>query len=578
MQSIIKNRTSSTSFGDLSKYNFHPVLQRIYETRGIQSYSELNHELNNILPFKELLGINTAADLLYQALRHKQHIMIIGDFDADGATSTALGVKVLNTFGATKVSYLVPNRFEYGYGLSPEIVTVAAKQKPDLIMTVDNGISSIEGVKLAKEMGMTVVVTDHHLQGDQLPEADAIVNPNQKGDPFPSKSLAGVGVCFYVLLALRTLLIEKSWFDEHAIPKPNMANFLDIVALGTVADVVPLDQNNRILVHQGIRRIRAKRCTPGIQALLEIAKRSIHSMGASDLGFAIGPRLNAAGRLDDMSIGIKCLLAETIEEARHYASQLDGLNRERREIEQGMKQEAFRSLKQIDLDSNDLPHGLCIYKENWHQGVIGILASRIKDQYHRPVIVFAEADDINIKGSARSVKGVHIRDVLDSIAKQRPEMIDKFGGHAMAAGLTISKKHFSDFEKAFNKEVKKHLPDDQLRGEILTDGGLSNDDFNLGMAELLEEAGPWGQEFPAPLFNGRFTIVEQRIVGTNHLKLSLQHEGGEKVISAIKFNIDENEWPNHRCEKVRCAYRLDINEFNDTRRLQLMIEHIEPIL
>ncbi len=557
--------------------NLHPLLERIYLARGINQPGELERDLAKLLPFTELMGIATACEVLTQAIIEGQHIMIIGDYDADGATSTTLAVRVLREFGAAEVSYLVPNRFEYGYGLTPEIVAVAAERKPDILLTVDNGIASIAGVAAANALNIKVVVTDHHLAGDELPAAAAIVNPNQPGDSFASKALAGVGVCFYVMLALRRELIAQDYFTQHNLPVPKLAKYLDIVALGTVADVVPLDKNNRILVHQGLHRIRAGHCVPGIKAILTVAKRDITQLTSADLGFAIGPRLNAAGRLDDMSLGIECLLTDDEPTAMRLAQELNDLNVERREIEQGMQQEALKSLADLKLDASAMPYGLCLFDATWHQGVIGILASRIKDKYHRPVIVFADAGGGTIKGSARSVRGVHIRDVLDAIAKRNPDLISKFGGHAMAAGLSFQRADYKTFTTAFDEEVRKHLTAEDLQGEVYTDGELSHNDFNLGMAELLRDAGPWGQAFPEPVFYGEFILHEQRIVGQNHLRLKVQLPEGKKVYTGIKFNIDLKQWPNHRAQKVNLAYKLDINEYNNVRSLQLMVEHIEAL-
>lgn len=556
------------------------ILKKIYENRGIKDLAEVNHELNTLCNFDKLMGIEAAAELIYQHLQQQNRILILGDFDADGATSSALAVSALNAFGATQVKYLVPNRFEYGYGLTAEIVEVAKQWQPKLLITVDNGISSIEGVAAAKAANIDVLITDHHLPAAILPAADAIVNPNQKGDHFPSKHLAGVGVIFYVMSAVRRLLSQKNWFIENHIPEPNMTQFLDLVALGTVADVVTLDQNNRILVQQGLRRIRANHCRPGIKALLDIAKRTQHKISSMDLAFAIGPRLNAAGRLDDMSIGIECLLAKDETSALALATQLDELNRERREIETEMQQQALVALKKLDLKKN-LPIGLCIYDETWHQGVIGILAARIKEQFHRPVIAFAKASETSadeadgnevIKGSARSIKGLHIRDVLDAIASQHPNLITKFGGHAMAAGLSLPLANYAKFSELFDLEVKKHLTEADLRNDVLSDGELELADFNLATAELLQAAGPWGQNFPEPLFDGEFQIISQRLVGNKHLKMVLGLPN-QSHIDAIAFNINVEAWPNHRCEKIRAAYRLDINEYMGRQSLQLLIEH-----
>jgi single-stranded-DNA-specific exonuclease len=553
----------------------HPVLQRVYCARGINSTNELERGLSHLLPYHTLKGIDQAVACLYQALQKNQHIMVIGDFDADGATSTAVAITALKNFGAKRVSYLVPNRFAYGYGLSPEIVQAAAASSPDLIITVDNGIASHAGVNLANSLGIEVLITDHHLPGDSLPAAVAIVNPNQPGDLFPSKSLAGVGVIFYLMLAFRAYLRELGWFANQGLALPNMAELLDLVALGTVADVVPLDKNNRILVHQGLLRIRAGQSRPGIMALLEIAKRDAHKITASDLGFAIGPRLNAAGRLDDMSLGIACLLAEQWAQARTFAQTLDELNQERRLIEADMQQQAFSVLDKLQLKTQGLPLGLCMFDEHWHQGVIGILASRLKDQFHRPVIAFALANEHELKGSARSIAGIHIRDVLDTIANQHPTLIQKFGGHAMAAGLSISKHNLAAFSQAFAEEVAKQVTEAQLCGEIFTDGELAADEVNLELAELIREAGPWGQSFPEPVFEGKFDLLDQRIVGGKHLKLTLAT--ADMQYDAIAFGIDTKLWPNHRARQISAVYRLDINEFNGRRSVQLVIEHLASL-
>ena len=560
--------------GEGTKIN---ILSNIYFTRGILSEKELDYDLKNLLPYTDLKGIQAAVECLYEAITTQKHIMIIGDFDADGATSTALAVRALRAFGAKTVSYLVPNRFEYGYGLTPEIVAVAAESSPDVIMTVDNGVSSIEGVDAAKKLGIKVVITDHHLVGDALPAADAIVNPNQPGDHFASKMLAGVGVCFYLMLALRAYLREKNWFEAQQLDNPNMAKWLDIVALGTVADVVPLDYNNRILVSQGLRRINARQCVPGILALLEISKKNVSMIHASTLAFSVAPRLNAAGRLDDMSVGIECLLTDEPMKAQLLAQQLHDLNQERRDIEEGMKLQAFKNLNQLDLNEKTMSLGLCIYDPTWHQGVIGILAARVKEKYHRPVIAFAKTEDGTLKGSGRSIEGVHIRDVLDSVAKRHPNLIEKFGGHAMAAGLSLLEKDFEDFSSAFNKALSAVISEDLLHKELVTDGELLDEDFSVRTAELLNEGGPWGQGFPEPLFDGVFEIVDQRLVGERHLKLSLRRPEGKRVINAIAFNIDTKVWPNHHCNQVKIVYRLDINEYQALKNIQLLVEYIEVV-
>jgi single-stranded-DNA-specific exonuclease len=554
--------------------DLHPLLKRIYAVRGITSHTELERGLERLLPYQTLMGMEKAVVCLADALQHQKRILIVGDFDADGATSTVVAIRALKSFGAKHVDFLVPNRFEFGYGLTPELVEVAQKEfLPAVIVTVDNGIASNAGVAAANAFGMKVVVTDHHLPGLELPAAEVIVNPNQPNDPFPSKNLAGVGVIFYVMLALRRYLTEREWFQQHNLPEPNMSKLLDIVALGTVADVVPLDQNNRILVYQGLRRIRAGQCVPGITALLEIAGRNQSRLVAADLGFAVGPRLNAAGRLDDMSLGINCLLTDDPTAARQMATVLSELNDERRMIEQDMQQQALTILAALRPEKQQhLPTGICLFDEQWHQGVIGILASRIKDRFHRPVIAFAPSTGDEIKGSARSIPGFHIRDGLAEIAAQYPQLIDKFGGHAMAAGLTLSRSAFENFSKAFDAVVTKHLTEEQLHNCVVSDGELSQDDLTLEVAEVLREAGPWGQAFPEPLFDGTFEVIEQRLVGNKHLKMVLMRDN--QPIDAIAFNIDINEWPNHRCQRVHLAYRIDVNEFRGRRTVQLMVEHL----
>jgi len=578
MTTTIKRRPSGTIPGDLPT-DLPPLLARIYATRGIASAEALDRSLAKLLPFANMLGIEAAVDLLAQALREQQRILIIGDFDADGATSSALGVRALRAMGAAQVDYLVPNRFEYGYGLTPEIVAVAAERQPDLLITVDNGIASIDGVAAARALGMRVLVTDHHLPGDALPAADAIVNPNQPDDAFAAKGTAGVGVIFYVMLALRARLRETGWFTEQGIDVPNLAELLDLVALGTVADVVPLEHNNRILVAQGLARIRRGQCCPGITALIRVAKRNPQQLVTADLGFALGPRLNAAGRLEDMALGIECLLADDADAALLLAQRLDELNRERREIEAEMKAEAMAILDEMELaDDAELPVGLCLFEPHWHPGVIGILASRVKDRLHRPVIVFAamDADDAEIKGSARSVPGLHIRDALDAVAKRHPDLLSKFGGHAMAAGLSLARADYARFSQAFDEEVRRHLGLADLRLEILSDGELTATELTLATAESLRNGGPWGQGFAEPLFDGIFDIVKRRIVGENHLKLVLRIPGSEQIIDAIAFNTLDHDWPADTTQ-VELAYRLDVNEYNGRRSVQLMVEHIQVV-
>lgn len=555
--------------------NMPSVLQRIYATRGITDSAQLDKQLQTLLPFNSLKGIDAACARLYKALNAQERILIIGDFDADGATSTAVAITALEAMGAKQVEYLVPNRFEFGYGLTPAIVEVAKKWKPDLIITVDNGIASVEGVETANQAGIDVLVTDHHLPAEILPNACAIVNPNQVGCNFASKSIAGVGVIFYVMLALRRHLVQQDWFTKMSIPEPNMASFLDLVALGTVADVVGLDQNNRILVNQGLARIRQGLCRPGIKALIEVAGRELSKLREADLGFAIAPRLNAAGRLDDMALGIECLISNNLEHARAHCMQLDELNQERKQIESEMKEQAMLALDKLSLNtdsSGHLPLGLCLYDATWHQGVIGILAGRMKERYHRPVIALAKVGENELKGSARSVPDLNIRDVLAVIDKDNPGLITKFGGHAMAAGLSLKLDALPAFREAFIAEVARHLDLSQCEGELLTDGPLEPEEFNLETALLIQQAGPWGQQFAEPVFDNVFELIEQRIVGQNHLKMTLASIKGGQQVDAIAFNVDLKLWPNHRAKFVHAAYKLDINYYQGRTRLQLLIQ------
>lgn len=548
------------------------LLTRLYAARGVQSQAELDKSLARLIPYQQLKGIDAAVDLLVVALEQRQRILIVGDFDADGATASTVGMLGLRLLGAAHVDYLVPNRFEYGYGLTPEIVEVALTRSPQLLITVDNGISSVEGVAAAKKAGLSVLVTDHHLPGNELPAADAIVNPNQPGCEFPSKALAGVGVIFYVLIALRARLNSLGWYQT--VKAPNIAELLDLVALGSVADVVPLDANNRILVHQGLERIRAGRARPGLKAILEVAKRDHSKITSTDLGFILGPRLNAAGRLDDMSLGIECLLTDDPNAARDMAAQLDEMNQDRKSIEQGMQREALAQLKELTLDS--MPFGLCLFDPEWHQGVIGILASRLKERYFRPTFAFADAGDGMLKGSGRSVPGFHIRDALSVVAAQHPELISKYGGHAMAAGLTLPEANFPQFAQAFDEEVRRQLREEDLTGRLLSDGSLAIEEFHLELARALRHAGPWGQHFPEPLFHGVFQLVEQRIVGERHLKVVLKTECGSVKLDGIAFGVDREVWPNPTIRWVELAYKLDLNEFRGNETVQLMIAHIEP--
>ncbi|MBJ9122007.1 MULTISPECIES: single-stranded-DNA-specific exonuclease RecJ [Citrobacter] len=553
-----------------------PLLRRLYASRGVRSAQELERSVKGMLPWQQLSGVEKAVEILYNAFREGTRIVVVGDFDADGATSTALSVLGMRSLGCNNISYLVPNRFEDGYGLSPEVVVQAHAHGAQLIVTVDNGISSHAGVEHARALGIPVVVTDHHLPGDTLPDAEAIINPNLRDCDFPSKSLAGVGVAFYLMLALRTFLRDKGWFDERGITPPNLAELLDLVALGTVADVVPLDANNRILTWQGLSRIRAGKCRPGIKALLEVSNRDPQKLAASDLGFALGPRLNAAGRLDDMSVGVALLLCDNIGEARVLANELDALNQTRKEIEQGMQAEALTLCEKLERSRETLPGGLAMYHPEWHQGVVGILASRIKERFHRPVIAFAPAGDGTLKGSGRSIQGLHMRDALERLDTLYPGMMLKFGGHAMAAGLSLEEAQFEHFQQRFGELVTEWLDPSLLQGEVVSDGPLSVAEMTMEVAQLLRDAGPWGQMFPEPLFDGRFRLLQQRLVGERHLKVMVEPVGGGPLLDGIAFNVDTACWPDNGVREVQLAYKLDINEFRGNRSLQLIIDHLWP--
>jgi len=561
---------NSASISGLSR-----VMSKVLSSRGETKANCLEYSLKHLLPPQGLSHINAAADMLAEAVTAGASIVIVGDFDADGATSCALAVRCLKAFGLDDVSYLVPNRFEYGYGLSPEIVGMAAMRQPDIIVTVDNGISSVAGVHAAQALGISVLVTDHHLPGEELPTADVIVNPNLQGDRFASKNLAGVGVIFYVMLAVRAQLRQTGWFSQSDVAEPNMSQYLDLVALGTVADVVPLDPNNRILVQQGMQRIRQGQACAGIQALLTVGKRNPLRLASSDLGFTVGPRLNAAGRMDDMSVGIECLLSDDLEKAMVLATELDELNRERRQVEQSMQQDALAIVEKIAIDDSSLPTVYCLSDETWHQGVVGLVASRIKEQVHRPVVALAPGDGENEwKGSCRSVEGVHIRDVLARLDSLHPGLMTKFGGHAMAAGLSLKAENLSQFEVALVQVMDDMTKGIDWRHVLWTDGELLADELNIETAEQLRQSTPWGQGFPEPVFDGEFDIVESRVVGDSHAKLRLKPVNGTNVIDGICFGyLNTHETlPKGR---VRVAYRLDVNEFRERLSLQLMIQHIE---
>ncbi len=552
-----------------------PVLQRIFNSRGVQNAEQLDRSLARLPSPWLLSGMKSMAEHLLAALERQSKITVVADFDADGATSCALALKGLALLGAENLDFVVPNRFEYGYGLTPEIVELVKRQKPDVILTVDNGISSIDGVEAAKAAGFTVLITDHHLPGAELPAADAIVNPNLPDDQFPSRNIAGVGVMFYILMALRIRLRETHWFEKRRIAEPNLAQLLDYAALGTVADVVALDQVNRILVHQGLLRIRSGQCQPGIKALVEVAGKSLSSIHASDLGFAVAPRLNAAGRMDDMTLGIQCLLTNDPSLARDIAEQLHGLNQDRKEVEGQMKTEAMALLAEMKaLDEQHVPAGVCLFDANWHQGVIGILAARIKDRVHRPVIAFAPAENGDIKGSARSIAGVHVRDVLSDIAARHPQILTKFGGHAMAAGLTIKLHDYPHFALAFAETVAGKLANVDLQQKVYSDGELDERHLTLEFAETLRQAAVWGQAFPEPEFNGVFDVIQCRIVGQQHLKFVLRLPFSGQLLDAIAFFADHPEkWLG--CRKINAAYKLDINEFRGQRSLQLLLHYLE---
>ena len=568
---IIEERGQNIRHEELSKeLAVPPFFARVLGARGVTSKKELDLSLNFLAGPNGLPGVDQAASRLVQAINRGERILVVGDFDADGATASALVVSLLREMGVADVDYLVPNRFEFGYGLTPEIVRVAAKREPALIITVDNGVSSVDGVQLANELGIDVVITDHHLPPKDLPKATAIVNPNLQETTFESPFLAGVGVAYYLMAVVRAKLRAEKYFESHDVSEPILADWLDLVALGTVADVVPLDRNNRILVYQGLRRMRLGHLRPGMRALIEISDRSLETLSAQDLGFAVGPRLNAAGRLDDIGLGIQCLLAQDLDSARSMAVALDELNKARRAIEDEMNVDA----KVLISESTDVEApALCVYDASWHQGVVGIVAGRMRERFHRPVIAFADSGDISpgeIKGSARSVPGLHIRDALDDVASRFPGLVDKFGGHAMAAGLTIKRIHLDRFRRAFADAVANRIEPRDLAGVIASDGVLAVEDLNVDNARLIEAYGPWGQGFDAPVFHGEFELISQRLVGRGkHLKLIVKQE--EKVVDAIAFNQETI-----KSDRVTMAYKLEVNRYLDKETLQLLVEHVSP--
>ena len=560
MVDIVTRVRDEAAYAALIAGNIEPRMARLYAARNVKSAAELEYSMTALLAPAQLAHIDAAARLLADAIAANKKLLIVADYDADGATACAVGMRALSAMGA-RIEFVVPDRFKYGYGLTPEIVALAAEKNPDIIITVDNGIASVDGVAEANRRGIQVLVTDHHLPGDALPDAACIVNPNQHGDAFASKNLAGVGVIFYVMLALRALLRAQGYFASRA--EPNLADYLDLVALGTVADVVKLDHNNRILVEQGLMRIRAGRMCAGIRALLQVGGRDSRRASTYDLGFVVGPRLNAAGRLEDMSLGIACLLADNEASAYQLATRLDELNRQRRGIEAGMQDEALTSLAEIDVGQR---YSLAIFEPGWHQGVVGILASRIREKYHRPVIAFASDGAGNLKGSGRSIQGLHLRDALDLVTKRHPQLISKFGGHAMAAGLTISQAGLAEFAKAFESVVRELLSPTDLLERIDTDGALGADELSFDFARALE-AQVWGQGFAAPAFTGTFRVIEQRVVGEKHLKLKLGL--GSATFEAMRFGSADALNPG-----IDAVFRPSINEFRGAATLQLILDHV----
>lgn len=551
------------------------LLQRVYALRGITSMQELDYTTRNLCNYDNLDGTNKAVDILYSAMKNNERIMIVGDFDTDGATSTALTVKALKKMGCQFVDYIIPNRFDDGYGLSINVVKKAILQKADLIITVDNGVSAVEAVEFAKQSNLTVIITDHHLCPEKLPPADAIINPNLPNCTFPSKHLAGVGVAFYFMLALRSKLRKENWFTTHNLEEFNIASLLDLVALGTIADVVKLDLNNRILVHQGVSRIRAGYCCEGIKALLNISRREPLTFTSTDLAYYIAPRLNAAGRMDNMSLSVELLLCEDYDSAVNQAADLDTLNSDRKLIEQTMYQEALSHVEQIHKTT--FPNSIVVHHPEWHQGVIGIVSARLKDKYYRPVICFASTEDGLLKGSGRSIDGIHLQNVLYELNQRYPDILVSFGGHAMAAGLSIQEKDLDKFRDLLETVITEQLDLKVLEQTIETDGEINNEDFNYSIAKLLKDSGPWGEGFIEPTFDGEFIIHQQRIFAEKHLKLVLEPKNGGPIIEGICFNVNLTRWPDQTIKEAKIVYHLDVNEFRGNQTLKLMIRHIWPI-
>ena len=590
----IERRPMAVATGDWPD-SVHPVLRRVYTARGIASPVEIEHRLVSMLSPQALGGIERACDLVENAIRENVRIVVVGDFDADGATGTAVAVRGLRLLGAREVGYAVPNRFRHGYGLSPPVVEELLSQHPQLLITVDNGVAAHAGVAAAKAHGMQVIVTDHHLPGETLPEADAIVNPNLPGDHFPSKTLAGVGVMFYLLLALRARLRERGWFartekcgegsplldvrdqdDRKSNAEPDLSSLLDLVALGTVADLVPLDRNNRILVEAGLKRIRSGRACAGVVALIESGRRDPATLVASDLGFVVAPRINAAGRLEDMSLGIECLLTDDVARARELAESLSAINVERRELQSGMVEQAQAEVHKWTLShgTESLPQGLVLFDASWHHGVVGLVASKLKELLHRPVIACAPAGagSDEVKASGRSIAGFHLRDALAEIDSRRPGLLRRFGGHAMAAGLSLHRGDVETFAAAFDAVVRERIAPDALDAVMLTDGELDPEDFSLGLAQQLRYAGPWGQGFPEPLFDGVFVVESWRVLGEKHLRFALRRDGVANALEAVMFNAYTGAPPPAR---LRTAFSLDANEWQGRYKLQLLLRHIE---
>ena len=553
------------------------LLQRVYALRGITSMQELDYTTRNLCNYDNLDGTQTAVEIVYSAMQNNKRIMIVGDFDTDGATSTALTVKALKKMGCQHVDYIIPNRFDDGYGLSISVIKRALLKKADLIITVDNGVSAIEAVEFAKQSNLTVIITDHHLCPEQLPVADAIINPNLPNCSFPSKHLAGVGVAFYFMSALRAKLRQENWFRTHNLEEYNLASLLDLVALGTIADVVKLDHNNRILVHQGINRIRSGYCCAGIKALLHIARKDPVSFTSTDLAYYIAPRLNAAGRMDNMSLSVELLLCDDYDSALKQASDLDMLNNDRKLIEQTMYKEALSYIQELEQQQSSFPNLLVVYHPEWHQGIIGILSARLKDKHYRPVICFASTEEGILKGSGRSIAGIHLRDLLDELDQNHPDLLVSFGGHAMAVGLSIRENDLERFRKHFETLIDKRLNANTLEQIIETDGEIDSQDFNYAMAKQLKESGPWGEGFTEPTFDGDFIVHQQRLFAEKHLRLVLEPKNGGPIIEGIYFNVNLTQWPDNTIKNVKIVYQLDVDDFRGNQTAKLMIRHIWPI-